>query len=206
MKTISMMRRRPDLTLAQFETHYETIHVPAGYKTYYFLKYVRNYVQEVIAGAFEYDAVVEFYPDISHPAPTPSAETQKWFADDRAMFMDTKRAGGPVEETVLHGPARTADRDNMPKLALMASVDADVDAFGKRVVAAFEHDAEVARITVDRFRDTAPPQPCSAILWLWTARQASDVVHALGADSGLAAAVEARSYETPPDILASARG
>jgi hypothetical protein len=202
VKSISIMGRRSGMTRKDFIDHYENVHAPMGYTYYHFVKYIRNYVDQILFGEFAFDVIAEFYPDGSRPhADLPESVLQA-FADDRALFMDSVRTGGLVDEIVASGDPRTVDPIGLRKICILtkgragAIVDDLIGGAGRR---------DLARITVDSFQQPVPDRPFDALIWLWADALADDDLNRLGARPDVTAILSARSFETPTELLRVAK-
>ncbi len=108
MKSITIVRRRADLSRAAFRAYYEGHHAPLGIAWFGFDRYVRNHVAE---GAPDpgFDCIAEFWPSDPDQIARALAAAGSLFEEDDARFMAPERKGGAVEERHLAGAPREAD-------------------------------------------------------------------------------------------------
>jgi uncharacterized protein (TIGR02118 family) len=94
IKAISLLKRKPGISLEEFSKHYEEVHVPLAMKHFPFKRYARNYVT---GGAEElgFDCVTEVWfetmEDCEAAAAFSTSEAYKVISDDEEKFMDRDR-------------------------------------------------------------------------------------------------------------------
>lgn len=96
IKAISLLKRKPGITLEEFATHYEEIHVPLAMKHFPFKKYVRNYVSKPEDSDEPwFDCITEVWfetmEDCQTAAEFSASEYYKVISDDEEKFMDRSR-------------------------------------------------------------------------------------------------------------------
>ncbi len=102
-KSISLIKRKPGMSLEDFKRYYEEVHAPAALKRFPIRRYVRNYVV-VPPGAPEpdFDCITEFWYDNKEDA---MRAAKVWKSQgglgDEASFMDVgKVVSFQVEEGI----------------------------------------------------------------------------------------------------------
>jgi hypothetical protein len=124
LKIISLIRRRPDISRAQFREYYETQRALLGACYFPFRKYVRNHLLSSIPADPGFDVLLECWIDRNQLLKTLSGETERLFAEDEARFMNAPPRPGAVEvvEHLVMGPPRRTDARGQRKFAwLIAS-------------------------------------------------------------------------------------
>jgi len=207
VKTIAMLRRRPELTRDAFRDYYETRHAPLAIQHVRFTKYVRNHL--IAPSNAEFDVVSEFWlPDpvqIDALDTSPAGDLLRADADE---FVGPERYSAVAEESLLAGPARRYETGRVQKYALLlnrrayaaeADFIADARDWGRRLA----ESAKARRVTIDVVKPLPGGTfPANAILWLWLGRvfdvglvdtppKPIDTVRVLTLDA----------YETPRDKL-----
>lgn len=111
MKNVILVNRLDGMSRDAYRDHYENVHAPLGARYFHFHKYVRNHVVEADPAYYEFDCLGEFWPAASaaETAEVLKGPAAQLFEDDRALFMNTRRTGGQVEEVVLAGAPRGID-------------------------------------------------------------------------------------------------
>ncbi len=96
IKGMSLVKRKPGLTLEEFVRHYEEIHVPLAMKHFPFKKYMRNYISKP-EDAEEpwFDCITEAWfetmEDCQAAAEFSMSEAYKVIANDEEKFMDRSK-------------------------------------------------------------------------------------------------------------------
>lgn len=108
MKSITIVRRRADLSRAAFRAHYEEHHAPLGVAWFGFDRYVRNHVADAESDP-GFDCIAEFWPTDPAQIGRALAAAGTLFDEDDARFMSPERRNGVVEEVLLAGPPRGVD-------------------------------------------------------------------------------------------------
>ena len=96
IKGMSLVKRKPGLTLAEFARHYEEVHVPLAMKHFPFKKHMRNYISKP-EDAEEpwFDCITEVWfetmADCQAAAEFSVSEAYKVIAEDEEKFMDRSR-------------------------------------------------------------------------------------------------------------------
>ncbi len=109
IKTIALIKRKPDVSREEFARHYEEVHAPLALKHLKMIKrYIRNHVVDMpgIEGP-DFDCISEFWFDSIEDAlgvvefmETDAAQKIK---DDEQKFMDTgKTISFLVDEKISH--------------------------------------------------------------------------------------------------------
>jgi uncharacterized protein (TIGR02118 family) len=96
IKGMSLVKRKPGLTLEQFARHYEEAHAPLALKHFPFKRYVRNYVSKSDdAEEPWFDCVTEVWfetmEDCQAAAEFTVSEAYKVIAEDEERFMDRSK-------------------------------------------------------------------------------------------------------------------
>ena len=170
MKVITPIKRRPELTRAQFRDYYETRHAPLGTRYFPFEKYVRNHLIEADPADPGYDCLMECWLDRERALALLDGNVGAIFAEDEAKFMVTRGVGVDVEERIVAGPPRSVDPRGLRKEVLVL-------AGAPEVARAWAQDlartvgAACARLVLD---EVLPGQeamgfPADAILTAWPA-------------------------------------
>jgi uncharacterized protein (TIGR02118 family) len=100
IKLIVMMRKRPDISMDEFQTHYEVGHVPLALRTCRGIsKYVRNYIHKdsdlyPTGHRAEYDCITEVWfgteEDLKNfKSDFAETENARRIAEDEERFVDT---------------------------------------------------------------------------------------------------------------------
>lgn len=121
MKNVILVNRLDGMSRVAFREHYERVHAPLGAAWFRFHKYVRGHVVEADAAHDAFDCYGEFWPAASaaETAAVLKGPAAQIMADDRALFMHTRRTGGTVEEVLLAGAPRGIDRTNVRREILL---------------------------------------------------------------------------------------
>jgi uncharacterized protein (TIGR02118 family) len=96
IKGMSLLKRKPGLTLEEFARHYEEVHVSLALAHFPFKRYVRNYVTKA-EDAEEpwFDCITEVWfetiEDCQAAAEFSFSEAYKVIAEDEERFMDRSR-------------------------------------------------------------------------------------------------------------------
>ncbi len=96
IKGMSLVKRKPGLTLEEFARHYEGVHVSLAMKHFPFKKYMRNYISKP-EDAEEpwFDCITEVWfetmEDCQAAAEFSVSESYKVIAEDEEKFMDRSR-------------------------------------------------------------------------------------------------------------------
>jgi len=114
MKSITIVRRRADLSRPAFRVHYEEHHAPLGVAWFGFDRYVRNHVADDGADP-GFDCIAEFWPTDAAQIGRALQAAGTLFDEDDARFMSPERRSGVVEEVLLAGPPRAVDPDGTVK-------------------------------------------------------------------------------------------
>lgn len=95
MKTLALIKRRPDLDRAAFRAHYEDVHAPLAIETLLegTLRYVRHHLRDELAGSPGFDVVTAF-----------------WYPDAGAALGVQQRLAGPVGERIRRDEESFMDR------------------------------------------------------------------------------------------------
>ncbi|MBM3157300.1 MAG: EthD family reductase [Chloroflexi bacterium] len=93
IKAMSLLKRKPGITLDEFARHYEEVHVPLAMKHFPFKKYVRNYVSKPEEAEEPwFDCITEVWfetmKDCQAAAEFSASESYKVISDDEEKFMD----------------------------------------------------------------------------------------------------------------------
>lgn len=93
IKTLALIKRRPDITRADFRNHYETIHAPLALPLMVGLvRYVRYHLEEDLLGEIDFDVLSAFwYRDaaaVLDAMKSLEAEAGKPILEDELKFMD----------------------------------------------------------------------------------------------------------------------
>lgn len=131
IKTIALIKRRPDLSREQFARHYEQVHVPLALRYFRgFEGYIRNHVVEVLVGEEPtFDCISAFwYPDrqaLREAVEFLASDAAGPVRDDELSFMDKSRNVFFVaEEEVIMGDRARFRADAPAKaIALVARRD-----------------------------------------------------------------------------------
>jgi uncharacterized protein (TIGR02118 family) len=96
IKGMSLVKRKPGLTLEEFARHYEEAHVPLALKHFPFKKYVRNYISKSDEAEEPwFDCITEVWfetmEDCQAAAEFTVSEAYKVIADDEERFMDRSK-------------------------------------------------------------------------------------------------------------------
>ena len=59
IKAISLLKRKPGISLEEFSKHYEEVHVPLAMRHFPFKRYARNYVASPGAEELGFDCITE---------------------------------------------------------------------------------------------------------------------------------------------------
>jgi hypothetical protein len=119
MKVITPIKRRPELTRAQFRDYYETRHAPLGTRYFPFEKYVRNHLIAANPEDPGYDCLMECWLDRAKALALLDGNVGQIFAEDEAKFMVTRGVGVDVEERIIAGPPRSVDPQGLRKEMLV---------------------------------------------------------------------------------------
>ena len=140
LKVIALIKRRGDLSRAEFRQHYEEIHVPLALRHLdQFSKYVRNHVTaEVAGGPAGFDCLTEiWYADQTALQRVltylQSAAAEPIRRDELAFMAKPENVFFPVEEHVVleHGSTPSTALSKIVVLAARPP-DESVDAFRRR--------------------------------------------------------------------------
>jgi len=61
IKAISLLKRKPGISLEEFSKHYEEVHVPLAMRHFPFKRYARNYVASPGAEELGFDCITEVW-------------------------------------------------------------------------------------------------------------------------------------------------
>lgn len=150
MKSITIVRRRGDLSRAAFRAHYEEHHAPLGVAWFGFDRYVRNHVADAEPDP-GFDCIAEFWP--TDPAQIGRAleAAGTLFDEDDARFMSPERRSGMVEELLLAGPPRGVDPvGTVKRIDLLDAATLPEAAELRRWAEAEVEAGHAARIALDR--------------------------------------------------------
>ena len=105
IKAISLLKRKPGISLEEFCKHYEEVHVPLAMKHFPFQKYARNYIASPGAEELGFDCITEVWfetmKDCEAAAAFSTSKDYKVISDDEEKFMDRdKIVAFIVEERV----------------------------------------------------------------------------------------------------------
>jgi uncharacterized protein (TIGR02118 family) len=122
IKTIALIKRRPDISREEFARHYEEVHVPLALRHFRDWKgYVRNHVVEAPAGREPaFDCISEFwYSDrrgLQRAVEFTTSEAAAPVRDDELAFMDKSgNAFFVATETVIAGDPGRFRADGLAK-------------------------------------------------------------------------------------------
>jgi uncharacterized protein (TIGR02118 family) len=93
IKAISLLKRKPGISLEEFSQHYEEVHVPLAMRHFPFKRYARNYITSP-PGAEElgFDCITEVWfetmGDCEAAAAFSASKAYKVISDDEEKFMD----------------------------------------------------------------------------------------------------------------------
>jgi uncharacterized protein (TIGR02118 family) len=112
IKTLALIQRRPDHSLASFREHYESVHAPLGAALLPLRGYVRSYpLAEAPPGALPFDALSEFWYDdeaaIQRVGELLAGERGDPLRADELLFMDKARNHSYRVEDVAPGTRPT---------------------------------------------------------------------------------------------------
>ena len=214
MKNVILVNRLDGMTRDAYRDHYEKVHAPLGTRYFHFHKYVRNHVVEADPAYYEFDCLGEFWPAASaaETAEVLRGPAAKLFEDDRALFMNTRRSGGQVEEILIAGAPRGVDPHRTRREVLLlrrkAGVDpAAYDAELRDLAEAWVTDKKALRVILDRPVAGGPGLgniQADGILQAWPTSHESLL---RGLTNGLFDGfgwVATEAYETPPAELQQA--
>ena len=92
IKAISLLKRKPGISLEEFSKHYEEVHVPLAMKHFPFKRYARNYIASPGAEELGFDCVTEVWfetmEDCEAAATFSTSKDYKVISDDEEKFMD----------------------------------------------------------------------------------------------------------------------
>jgi len=105
IKAISLLKRKPGISLEEFCEHYEQVHVPLAMKHFPFQRYARNYLAGPDAEQLGFDCITEVWfetmEDCEAAATFSASKDYKVISDDEEKFMDrSKIVAFIVEERV----------------------------------------------------------------------------------------------------------
>lgn len=157
MKNMILVNRLDGMSRDAFRDHYENVHAPLGARYFHFHKYARNHVIDADPAYTEFDCMGEFWPAASaaETAEVLRGPAARLFEDDRALFMNTRRTGGQVEEVLLAGAPRGVDPPRTRREALLLrrkpGVDASAyDALLRDLAESWVVEKRAIRVTLDR--------------------------------------------------------
>lgn len=168
MKMISLVERRPDLSVAAFRAYYENRHVPLAKQHLPFEHYVRNHVMACRAGLADFDCVAECWTDVARLRDILEGPLGIVFAEDQARFMKgPARTAGAVASRTFPGRLHLATHKHL--LLLRAF---DIDATWHHCLhwagALAARPGALARIALDRLDPQAAPQfGADIVISLW---------------------------------------
>jgi hypothetical protein len=198
VKRISIFRRRAGMSQEEFIRHYETVHAPMAYAHYRFAKYVRNHIEACLVGRFDFDVLVEIYPDTHHPQRVLPRAVLQAFADDRRFFIDAARIGGPVAEVLVSGPPRQIDPIGASKFCI--ALHNDRRTLLPLLSAESRHEG-IERITTDHFTEEDGSRPFAGLVWLWAKTLSDGLVSKIAARRDVEAILHIRPCETSAHML-----
>ncbi|HLG89607.1 MAG TPA: EthD domain-containing protein [Alphaproteobacteria bacterium] len=208
MKVITPIKRRPELTRAQFRDYYETRHAPLGTRYFPFAKYVRNHLIEASPEDPGYDCLMECWLDREKALSLLDGNVGAIFAEDEAKFMVTRGVGVDVAERVIAGPPRSVDPRGLKKEILVLTGPAERVRAWARDIARTAGSA-CARLVLD---EVLPGQesmnfPGDAVLTAWPAGDRPVLRPAVPPDGvTIRASLLVESDETTPQELKDAFG
>jgi uncharacterized protein (TIGR02118 family) len=92
IKAISLLKRKPGISLEEFSKHYEEVHVPLAMKHFPFKRYARNYLSGADAEQLGFDCITEVWfetmEDCEAAAAFSASKAYKVISDDEERFMD----------------------------------------------------------------------------------------------------------------------
>ena len=95
IKAISLLNRKPGISLEEFSKHYEEVHVPLAMKHFPFKRYARNYIASTDAEQLGFDCITEVWfetmKDCEAAAAFSASKDYKVISDDEEKFMDRGR-------------------------------------------------------------------------------------------------------------------
>lgn len=158
MKMISLVERRPDLSVAAFRAYYENRHVPLAQQHFPFEGYVRNHVTARGAGFANFDCIAECWIDMARLRDILEGPLGDVFAEDQGRFMrGPARTAGALASRTFPGRLHLATHKHM---VLLRAPDADAAwnhcLHWARIQAA--RPGALARIALDRLDPQAAPQ------------------------------------------------
>lgn len=216
MKNVILVNRLDGMSRDAYREHYEKVHAPLGARYFRFHKYVRSHVVEAETDDVEFDCYGEFWPAASaaETAEVLKGPAAQVMADDRALFMHTRRTGGNVEEVLLAGAPRGIDalRTRREILLLRRRSEADRDAYDaalREIAEDLVVSKRATRVILDRPVAGGPGLgniQADGILQIWptgTDAAVRGLAHPTFESFGW---VATESYETPPEELHAAFG
>ena len=216
MKNVILVNRLDGMSRDAYREHYEKVHAPLGAKWFHFHKYVRSHVVESETDYVEFDCYGEFWPAASaeETAEVLKGPAAQIMIDDRALFMNTRRTGGNVEEVLLAGAPRGIDplRTRREIVLLRRRAEAGRDGFDaalREIAEALVAGKRAKRVILDRPVAGGPGLgniQADGILQIWptgTDAVLRGLSHATFESFGW---VAAESYETAPEELLASFG
>jgi hypothetical protein len=211
MKNIILVNRIDGMTRDAYRQHYENVHAPLGAQWFHFHKYLRNHVVDADPAYSEFDCLGEFWAAASaeETARVLAGPAAKIFEDDRALFMNTRRTGGVVEEVLLAGAPRDIDPPRTRKEVLLLKIrpgvtreafDAAVRTLAEGLVVA----KRAKRVVLDRPVPGLGNIQADGVLQVWVLGQGAVIRDLKDSAFDAFGWVATEAYETPPEILGAA--
>jgi hypothetical protein len=210
LKVITLIKRRADLSRAEFRRHYEGVHAPLALRHIdQFRKYVRNHVTaEVVGGPAGFDCLTElWYADQSAQQRVlsylQSAAAEPIRRDELSFMAKQENVFFPVEEQLVYesGAGQSMPVEKMVVLAAR-SPEHPLEAFRQRYEATLAawcdgRPAPLRCVQNVVLRTEAAAAPWDVITMLWYPAGSAGPAPAVPRDLGDARTVRVCECETP---------